>query len=49
VAPDGTRRVVIDGLDFTSGIAAGSRNTLYGTNHGTSAGAGEVLRIEVDR
>jgi hypothetical protein len=44
IAPDGTRTVVADGLDFPAGIAVGP-GAFYVTNHGTSPGSGEVLRF----
>ncbi len=44
IAPGGRRTVVADGLDFPAGIAMGQR-AFYVTNHGTSAGIGEVLRF----
>ena len=44
IAPDGTRTVVADGLDFPNGIAVDHR-AFYVTNHGTSPGSGEVLRF----
>jgi hypothetical protein len=44
IAPNGTRAVVADGLDFPTGIAMGHR-AFYVTNHGTSPGIGEVLRF----
>ena len=44
IAPDGTRTVVADGLDFPTGVAVGDR-VFYVTNHGTSPGIGEVLRF----
>lgn len=44
IAPDGTRTVVADGLDFPAGIAVSDR-AFYVTNHGTSPGIGEVLRF----
>jgi hypothetical protein len=44
IAPNGTRTVVADGLDFPTGVAVGNR-VFYVTNHGTSPGIGEVLRF----
>ena len=44
IAPDGTRTVVADGLDFPTGVAVRDR-VFYVTNHGTSPGIGEVLRF----
>ncbi len=46
IAPDGTRTVVADGLDFPTGVAVGHR-VFYVTNHGTSPGIGEVLRFRL--
>jgi hypothetical protein len=46
IAPDGTRTVVADGLDFPTGVAVGDR-VFYVTNHGTSPGIGEVLRFRL--
>jgi hypothetical protein len=41
---NGSRTVFADGLDFPTGIAMGN-GAIYVTNHGTSPGTGEVLRI----
>jgi hypothetical protein len=46
VAPDGTRTTVIAGLDRPTSVTVGPDGALYVTNHGLSAGGGEVLRIE---
>jgi glucose/arabinose dehydrogenase len=46
VAPDGTRTTVLGDLDRPTSVAIGSEGELYVTNHGITAGAGEVLRIE---
>jgi len=46
VAPDGTRTTVIAGLDRPTSVAVGPDGAVYVTNHGLSAGDGEVLRIE---
>jgi sugar lactone lactonase YvrE len=43
IAPDGTRRVVVDGLDFPTGITV-TDDAFFVTNHGTSPGIGEVRR-----
>lgn len=42
----GTRATVIAGLDRATSIAVGADGALYVTNHGLSAGGGEVLRVE---
>jgi hypothetical protein len=47
VAPDGTRTDVITGLDRPTSVAIGPDGAVYVTNHGITAGAGEVLRVEV--
>lgn len=44
IAPNGTRSVAADGLDFPNGIAVGQRG-FYVVNHGTSPGTGEVLHF----
>ncbi len=36
-------------LSEPGGIAVGRHGDLYVSNHATAAGAGEVLRIELDR
>jgi sugar lactone lactonase YvrE len=46
VAPDGTRTAVLTGLDRPTSVAVGPDDALYVTNHGLSAGSGEVLRVE---
>jgi hypothetical protein len=46
IAPDGTRTVVADGLDFPTGITIGD-GAFYVTNHGTSPGIGEVKRYRL--
>jgi len=45
VAPNGTRSVVRGGLDRPTAVAIGPDEAIYVTNHGVSAGAGEVLKI----
>jgi sugar lactone lactonase YvrE len=48
VAPDGTQTTLVtDELSAPGGLAIGSDGTLYVTNHSTSAGGGEVLRIKL--
>lgn len=47
VAPDGSRSVIVTGLTTPTSIVVGPDGALYVTNHGTSIGAGEVLRIEL--
>ena len=42
----GTRTTVLGGLTRPTSIAIGPDGALYVTNRGTSAGQGEVLRIE---
>jgi hypothetical protein len=46
IAPDGTRTTVLDNLDRPTSVAIGPDGAVYLTNHGLSAGDGEVLRIE---
>jgi len=46
VAPDGTRTTVASGLNRPTSIAIGDDGALYVSNFGTSAGIGQVLRIE---
>ena len=43
--PGGAPTVLLDGLTFPGGVAIGSDNAAYITNFGTSATAGEVLRL----
>jgi hypothetical protein len=46
VLPDGTRQVVLDGLDHpTSVLVDPDDGTIYVTNRGTSVGNGEVLKV----
>jgi hypothetical protein len=46
---DGSRETVLsDGLVNPYGVAIGERGDIYVTNHGTSAGLGEVLRLRGD-
>jgi sugar lactone lactonase YvrE len=46
VALDGTRTVVLAGLQRPTSVAVGPDGALYVTNHGLSVGGGEVLRVE---
>jgi hypothetical protein len=46
IRPDGSRETVLsDGLVNPYGVAIGKRGDIYVTNHGASAGVGEVLRL----
>jgi glucose/arabinose dehydrogenase len=45
VAPDCSRETVLAGLDRPTAVAVGADGAVYVTNHGVSAGAGEVLKI----
>ena len=46
IRPDGSRETVLsEGLVNPYGVAIGDRGDIYLTNHGASAGVGEVLRI----
>jgi hypothetical protein len=45
VAPDCSRTVVLSGLDRPTAVAVGSDGAVYVTNHGVTAGAGEVLKV----
>jgi glucose/arabinose dehydrogenase len=45
VAPDCSRTVVAAGLDRPTAVAVGADGSVYVTNHGVSAGSGEVLMI----
>jgi glucose/arabinose dehydrogenase len=48
VAPDGTQTTLVsDELAAPGGLAIGPDGALYVTNHSTSAGGGEVLRIKM--
>jgi hypothetical protein len=42
----GMRTTLVDGLRQPTSVAIGPDGALYLTNHGASAGIGEVLRIE---
>ena len=46
VAPDCSRETVLVGLDRPTSVAVGRDGTVYVTNRGITAGAGEVLRID---
>jgi hypothetical protein len=46
VGPDGTRTVVLEGLDRPTSVAVGFDGEVYVTNHGITPGIGEVLRID---
>ena len=45
VAPDCSRTTVLSGLDRPTAVAIGADGAIYVTNHGVTAGAGEVLMI----
>lgn len=45
--PGGARSVLLDGLSYPGGLAIGPDGAAYVTNNGTSATAGEVLRLSV--
>jgi hypothetical protein len=45
VAPDCSRSTVLVGLDRPTSVAVGRDGAVYVTNHGVTAGAGEVLRV----
>ena len=49
IAPDGSRSVVLGGLNFPTSLAVGVDGALYVTNRGIAPGLGEVLRISVFR
>jgi hypothetical protein len=44
VAPDGTRTVVVSGLNRPTSLIVDWDGTIYVTNNGISAGSGEVLQ-----
>jgi hypothetical protein len=46
-APNGTRTVVIDNLNFPTGIAVGNDGAVYVSNCGVCAGGGEVRRFAI--
>jgi hypothetical protein len=46
--PGAAPSVLLDGLLFASGVAIGPDGAAYVTNRGTSAGIGEVLRLQLD-
>jgi hypothetical protein len=48
MCPGASPAVVLDGLDYASGVAIGPDDAIYLTNHGTSPTAGEVLRLTLD-
>lgn len=45
VAPDCSRTALLSGLDRPTAVAVGADGAIYVTNHGVTAGAGEVLKI----
>jgi hypothetical protein len=45
VAPDCSRETVLAGLDRPTAVAVGADGAVYVTNHGVTAGAGEVLMV----
>jgi hypothetical protein len=45
VSPNGTRTIVSDQLDHPTALLIGRRGVVYVTNHGTTAGGGELLRL----
>ncbi|HEY8587298.1 MAG TPA: hypothetical protein VIL60_11325 [Rhodanobacter sp.] len=45
VTPGGQRTVVTGGLDHPTSLVVARDGVIYVTNHGTSTGGGEVLRI----
>jgi hypothetical protein len=45
VSPDCSRTTVLSGLDRPTAVAIGPDGAVYVTNHGVTAGAGEVLMI----
>lgn len=45
VAPDCSRTTLLSGLDRPTAVAVGADGAVYVTNHGVTAGAGEVLRV----
>jgi hypothetical protein len=45
VAPDCSRETVLTGLDRPTAVAVGADGAVYVTNHGITAGAGEVLMV----
>jgi hypothetical protein len=46
IRPDGSRETVLsEGLVNPYGVAIGRRGDIYLSNHGGSAGIGEVLRL----
>jgi glucose/arabinose dehydrogenase len=50
IRPDGSRETVLDeGLVNPYGVAIGKRGDIYVSNHGGSAGIGEVLRLAAHR
>jgi hypothetical protein len=45
VAPDCSRQIVLSGLNRPTAVAVGADGAVYVTNHGVTAGVGEVLKI----
>ena len=45
VAPDCSRTTLLAGLDRPTAVAVGADGAVYVTNHGVTAGAGEVLKV----
>ncbi len=46
VLPNGTRETVLPELDRPTSVLVGADGIIYVTNHGTSPGNGEVLRVQ---
>ena len=45
VAPDGTRSIVVSGLNRPTSLIVDGETTIYVTNNGISPVAGQVLRV----
>lgn len=49
IAPDGSRETILtEGLTQTTGLAVDREGDLYVSNHGASAGTGEVLKVSLE-
>jgi hypothetical protein len=50
VAPNGTKQVVVEGLNFPTGMTMGADGNLYVSNwgFGQGPGGGEIVKVVLD-